>query len=300
MRPKILAGVEMGGTKCVCILGTGPSDIRGQEIIPTGEPEATLGAISEVLDCWNSKFGEIAALGVASFGPLDLRRSSSTYGRIGVTAKERWIDIDLAAHFRKRFSGPVEFSTDVIGAALAEGRWGKAQGLTDFAYVTIGTGVGVGLIAAGKPILGCHHPELGHMRIVRLPGDLWPGSCRFHGDCVEGLVSGPAIQARVGYSAADLSADSPIWESIAYVLGQLAQTLLLAAAPQRILIGGGVVNTRPHLFPRIRHYLATSLNGYLDIEEVTCGLDDFLGPPGLGASAGPLGALALAADTLSG
>jgi fructokinase len=167
-------------------------------------------------------------------------------------------------------------------------------------HVTIGTGVGVGLIAAGKPILGCHHPELGHVRIARFPGDLWPGNCRFHGDCVEGLVSGPAIQARVGHSAADLSADSPIWESIAYVLGQLAQTLLLAVAPQRILIGGGVVNTRPHLFPRIRHYLATSLNGYLDIEEVTRGLDDFLGPPGLGASAGPLGALALAADTLSG
>ncbi|MFI4865879.1 MAG: ROK family protein [Steroidobacterales bacterium] len=291
------AGVEMGGTKCVCILGTGPKDIRAQEVLPTGDPAPTLGAIAQVLERWQATLGKFEAIGVASFGPLDLHRHSRTYGRIGTTPKERWTGTDLAGFFSERFTVPVGFSTDVIGAALAEGRWGSARGLTDYAYVTVGTGVGVGMVAGGSPVLGCHHPELGHVRVVRFAGDDWPGSCRFHGDCVEGLASGPAIEARSGGSTVNLPENSPIWDTVAHALGQLAHILVVSVAPQRILIGGGVLSAQPHLFPRIRYCLATSLNGYLDIPQVTSGLELYIGPPGLGTRAGPLGALALAVDT---
>jgi fructokinase len=297
MPSAILAGVEMGGTKCVCILGTGPDDIRAQEIVPTRDSASTLGAIAEVLERWNAGLGSIEAIGVASFGPLDLRRDSRTYGRIGATPKQRWTGVDLAGFFVDRFRLPVGFTTDVIGAALAEGRWGDARGLTDYAYVTVGTGVGVGMIAAGRPVLGCHHPELGHVRVVRRPGDAWPGNCRFHGDCVEGLAAGPAIEARSGGSATALSENSPVWDTVAHALGQLAHILAVSVAPQRILMGGGVLNAQPHLFPRVRSCFASSLNGYLDIPELTSGLERYIGPPGLGTRAGPLGALAVAMDT---
>jgi fructokinase len=291
------AGVEMGGTKCVCILGTGPEDIRAQEVLPTGDPATTLGAIAQVLERWQAALGKFEAIGVAAFGPLDLRRDSRTYGRIGTTPKERWTGTDLAGFFSERFSVPVGLTTDVIGAALAEGSWGSARGLTDYAYITVGTGVGVGMVAGGSAVLGCHHPELGHVRVVRFAGDDWPGSCRFHGDCVEGLASGPAIEARSGGSTVNLSENSPIWDTVAHALGQLAHILVVSLAPQRILIGGGVLSAQPHLFPRIRSCLATSLNGYLDIPQVTSGLELYIGPPGLGTRAGPLGALAVAVDT---
>ncbi len=293
----MFAGVEMGGTKCVCILGSGPNDIRAEEVLPTRDPTTTLESIAQVLERWYSGVGKFGAIGVASFGPLDLHGRSRSFGRIGTTPKERWTGVDLAGFFSRRFSVPVGFSTDVIGAAMAEGLWGAAGGLTDYAYITVGTGVGVGMVVAGKPVLGCHHPELGHVRVVRRAGDDWPGSCRFHGDCVEGLASGPAIEARSGVAPADLPDDSPIWDTVSHALGQLTHILAVSVAPQRILIGGGVLSGRPQLFPRIRRCLSTSLNGYLDIPEVTSGLDRYIGPPGLGTRAGPLGALALALDT---
>jgi fructokinase len=296
----MFAGVEMGGTKCVCILGTGPDDIRAQEVVPTRDPAATLGVIAQLLEHWHASHGGLQAIGVAAFGPLDLRRGSDSFGRIGATPKALWSGVDLAGFFRQRFAVPLGFTTDVIGAALAEGRWGAARGLSDYAYVTVGTGIGVGLVVAGKPVLACHHPELGHVRVVRLLGDDWPGSCRFHGDCVEGLASGAAIEARSGGAAASLPEHSPIWNMVAYALGQLAHILVLSVAPERILIGGGVLSARPHLFPRIRACLASSLNGYLDIPEVNSALDRYIGPPALSARAGPLGALALAMDTDAG
>jgi fructokinase len=292
----VRVGVELGGTKCVCTLGTGPDDIRAQQVFPTRDPHTTLGAIADLIDQWRGTFGEPATLGVAAFGPLDLRRDSPTYGRIGATPKELWRYFDLLGFFRQRYAVPVGLSTDVIGAALAEARWGAARGLSDHAYVTVGTGVGVGLVAAGKPLIGCHHPEMGHVRVPRLAGDEWPGSCPFHGDCVEGLASGPAIQARCGKPGAAVAADDPVWDTVAEALAQLAQVLTLSVSPQRILIGGGVMATRPDLFPRIRARLARSLNGYLGIHEVTDGLDRYIAVPGLGDRAGPLGALAVAAE----
>ncbi len=295
MRPQIWAGVELGGTRCNCLLGTGPEDIRAREALPTRDPATTLCAIARVLERWQEPFGAPSAIGLASFGPLELRQGAPGYGRIGATPKPGWQGVDLRDFFAERFDAPVRVTTDVIGAALAEGRWGGARGLADFAYVTVGTGVGVGLIVGGRPVVGCHHPELGHARLARLAGDAWPGSCPFHGDCIEGLASGPAIEARSGRAAASLPAESAVWDTVTHALAQLVQTLVLSVAPRRILMGGGVLSARPYLFPRIRRSLELSLNGYLSIEEVGSGLDRYVVPPGLGPLAGPLGALAAAA-----
>jgi len=293
----LLAGVELGGTKCVCLAGTGPDDIRARVSLPTGsDAAATLARIADVLGELRAAHGPFAALGVASFGPLELRRGRPGYGRIELTPKEGWSRVDVLGFFRQRFAGPVGLTTDVIAAALAEGRWGAARGLEDFVYVTVGTGIGAGVIAAGRVLIGEHHPELGHIRIVRAAGDAWPGNCRFHGDCLEGLASGPAIAARSGAAPADLPADSPVWDLVAHALAQLAHTLVLTLAPQRILIGGGVALAQLGLLPRVRAALRTSLGGYLELEQLGKGLEQFLVSPGLGALAGPLGALAVAAD----
>ena len=291
------AGVELGGTRCRCILGTGPADIRAEAEIPTRDPASTLPAIAEVLQLWRTRFGAPAALGLASFGPIDLRRDSPAFGQMGATPKPGWQRVDLLRFFTARMGTPVRLTTDVIGAALAEGRWGDAQDLADFAYVTVGTGVGVGLIVGGRAVIGCHHPELGHIRIARLTGDAWPGSCAFHGDCVEGLASGPAIEARTGVRADQLPASHPAWDTVAHALAQLAQALVLAVSPRKIIMGGGVLSTQPHLFPMIRSALVASLHGYLELPELARGIDRYIVPPALGARAGSLGALAIAADT---
>jgi fructokinase len=293
---KLLAGVELGGTKCVCILGTGPDDVRAQERLPTGEREETLRQIEAVLERWRGQFGPMRALGIASFGPVDLKPGSPTYGFITSTSKHGWRDTDVANRLGRKLGVPVGFDTDVNGAALAEGRWGAAQGLADFAYVTVGTGIGVGSIVRGRPIFGMNHTELGHIRVVRQAGDPFAGVCTFHGDCIEGLASGPAIEARAGRPASQLPPEHPAWDHVAHGLGQLMHTIVLTTAPQRIFLGGGVLSAQSHLFERIRAELKRSLNGYVEGAELEVGLAQYLVPPGLGTMSGPLGALALAAD----
>jgi fructokinase len=293
----LLCGVELGGTKCVCLLGSHPDDIRARTALPTGtDPDETLREIAAVLRTWKVTYGPFGAIGLASFGPLDLRAGSRSFGHIVSTVKPGWGGVDIVGPLGRIHGVPVGFNTDVNGAALAEGRWGSARNLADFAYVTVGTGVGVGLIVGGQPVFGCNHCELGHVRIARRPGDLWPGICPFHGACVEGLASGPAIAARAGRSAEDIPDDSPVWELAAHALSQLFHTMVLATAPRRILVGGGVVQARPQILGHVRRLLIESLNGYLDLEELSGGIDRYVVPPGLGALAGPLGALALAAD----
>jgi fructokinase len=295
----LLGGVELGGTKCVCLIGTGPDDIRVRGSVPTGnDPLATMIRIEEILRDGMAVHGPIRALGIASFGPLDLSRQSPTYGCITSTGKPGWRDTPVAAPLAHAFEVPVGFDTDVNGAALAEGRWGAAKGFADFAYVTVGTGVGVGLMVNGCLAHGFGHPELGHMRIARRRGDNWKGTCAFHGDCVEGLASGVAIAARAGVAADQLPAESPIWALVAHALAQLLHTLVLATAPRRILIGGGVVHERPQLLEQLRGQLIASLHGCLDLDELTGAIDRYVVSPGLGSLAGPLGALALAADAL--
>jgi fructokinase len=291
----LLGGVELGGTKCVCLIGTGPDDVRVRISVPTGnDPHATLCRIEEVLRNGMALHGPIQALGIASFGPVDLARQSPTYGHITATVKPGWSHTSVAARLARAFGVPVGFDTDVNGAALAEGRWGAAKDLADYAYVTVGTGVGVGLVVNGRLAHGLGHPELGHIRIARKSGDTWHGACAFHADCVEGLASGVAIAARTGMPANSIAADSPVWELVAHALSQLLHTLVLTTAPRRILIGGGVVQARPELLQQVRQELTSSLNGYLDLDRLTGGIDRYVVPPGLGALAGPLGALALA------
>jgi fructokinase len=288
-----VASVELGGTKCVCLLGSGPNGIIDRVRIPTGAPEATLTAIESVLDEWRGSPHPFAAIGIAAFGPLDLDPGSPTWGHVGATPKPGWRGVDLAGRLGRRFCVPTGFDTDVDGAALAEGRWGAACGLADYAYVTVGTGIGVGLVAHGRPVGGFSHPEAGHIRVARSPGDGWPGSCPFHGDCVEGLASGPAIAARIGRPAADAAPDDPVWPLVADALAQLFHSLALIAAPRLILAGGGVMESQPQLFPMVRAALRRSLADYVALPE-----GDYVVPPGLGAMAGPCGGLALAHDAL--
>jgi fructokinase len=289
------AGVELGGTKCVIMLARGPEDIVERETVPTTSPEKTLGAIEQVLVRWRSEAG-FAALGIASFGPLDLDPQSLTYGRIASTPKSGWSGLDVLGRLQRAAAVPTALDTDVNGAALAEMRWGSGRGFDDFAYVTVGTGVGIGLMVDGKPTRGFAHCELGHIRVARLAGDAFAGSCPFHGDCVEGLAAGPSLIARAGPDRANaLATDDPLWDSVAWALAQLCHAIVCAAAPRAIAIGGGVIDNNPHLLGRIEHMLIESLNGYMQLP----GGAPYVRAPALGRDAGPLGAIVLAMYALA-
>lgn len=288
----LVAGVELGGTKCVCVLGTGPDDIRAEARIATISPVETMDAIDEVLRRWKDKHG-FRALGVASFGPLELDPAAPDHGHIVNTPKPGWSGVDVLGRAR-RWGVPIGFDTDVNAAAFAEGRWGGARGLTSFVYVTIGTGIGVGAIVGGRAIHGLGHTEAGHLRVGRLTASAFGGVCPYHGDCVEGLASGPAIAARAGFPAETLTRSDPIWDEVVFVLAGLFHNLVLTVAPERILIGGGIGMGQPHLLPRIRTALIESLSGYAQAQRLAAGIDRFLAQPALGHRAGPLGALALA------
>jgi fructokinase len=289
----LVAGVELGGTKCVLTLAAGPGRPAARRIVPTAEPDETLAAIGAVLTGWWEDPG-FASLGIASFGPLCLDPASPGFGTVAETPKPGWRGAPVLARLADPFPVPVAFDTDVNGAALAERLWGTGRGLDDFAYVTVGTGIGVGLIVDGEPIRGFAHCELGHVRPARLPGDDWPGACLYHGDCVEGLASGTAIEKRLGLaSAADLPSDHVVWDGVAHALAQLCHVLVCAAAPRRIAIGGGVIAGRPELLARIEPLLEASLAGYMLLPD-----PPYVCAPGLGEEAGPLGPIAMALAAL--
>jgi fructokinase len=288
----LFAGVELGGTKCVCTLAYGPDAIVDQHTVPTTTPSETLPAICAILSDWERDHG-FAAIGIASFGPLDLDLKSDNYGRIAATNKPGWPGADVRGILSARFAVPIGFDTDVNGAALAEIRWGSGQGLSDFAYVTVGTGVGVGLIVHGQPTRGIGHSELGHIRVPRLAADQVQSACSYHDDCVEGLASGPALLARLdGRSPSDLSPDDPVWNPIVHTLAAMCHALVCATGPYRVAMGGGVVSGQPHLLDRINTALIDSLAGYMPLP----GNGDYVVAPRLGDLAGPLGSIALAAN----
>lgn len=286
----IYAGVELGGTKCVAILARGPGDVLARETVPTTTPDETLTRLGAILERWRAE-QPYAALGIASFGPVDLDTRSSTHGHITSTPKPGWSGTDVLGPLRSAVAVPAAFDTDVNGAAFAEMRWGSGQGFDDFAYITVGTGVGVGLIVNGAPTRGFAHCELGHIRVPRIAGDGFPGSCPFHGDCVEGLAAGPSLIARVGADqVAELGSDDPVWQSVAWAIAQMCHAIVCTAAPRAIAIGGGVMERQPHLLARVERMLVESLAGYMRLPSG----EAYLRTPALGADAGPLGAIALA------
>lgn len=285
---EVFGGIEAGGTKFVCGIGTGPEDLQVCRI-PTTTPEATVAAVVDFFR--HKENSRVRAIGIGSFGPVDLDRNSPTFGHITSTPKARWRNCDLAGAVRSRLGVPVGFDTDVNAAALAESRWGAARGLRDFLYMTIGTGIGGGAIVHGQVLHGMVHAEMGHIRIPHDPArDPYPGCCPFHGDCLEGLASGPAMQARWGAPALDLPADHPGWALEAHYLALGLANLTVTLSPRRILLGGGVMQ-QPHLFDLIRQELARVLGGYVQHGDVL--------PPRLGGRAGVLGGLVLAENAFT-
>ncbi len=283
----LLAGVELGGTKCLAVLGRA-GELLDRRRFETQGPADTLNRLVEQLADWHERH-TVEAIGIAAFGPIAVDPAREDLGTIGVTPKPGWSGVDVVAPFR-RLRLPIAVDTDVNGAALAETLWGAGQGLSDLAYVTVGTGIGAGLIVQGKPVHGRWHPEAGHLRLHRLPGDDFPGLCPFHRDCVEGLVAGPAVEARTGRRGEDLPADHPVWTLVGTQLGALAATLRLTVSPQRVLFGGGIPIGQPQLLPIIRSAAAEQLAGYLGPPDE----EDAIQFAGLGRDAGPLGTIALA------
>ena len=290
----LVGAIEGGGTKFVCAVGHSAQRILEQRIIPTASPEATLQAVAEFFATAQTEHGRIGAFGLASFGPLDLRVGSATYGRLMATPKPGWSGTDLVGALTRRFAVPVYIDTDVSAAALAELQLGAGRDVRSLAYVTVGTGIGGGFAPNAWSGMQLLHPEIGHLRVLRHPRDRdFPGTCPFHGDCLEGLASGPAIRARWGADLTQLGASLAAAPIIADYLGQLAAAIALMMSPQRIVFGGGVM-TGGALLPQIRGVVREQLHDYLGPLNDSGALDRYICGPGLGDRAGLAGAFLLA------
>ena len=275
------AGIEAGGTKFVCAAGTCPDDLDSSEV-PTTTPEETIRAACAFFQTRLP----LGAIGIGSFGPIDPNPQSPTFGWITTTPKLAWRNFDFAGAIRKSLGIPVAFDTDVNAAAIGEHRWGAAQSLDTFLYITVGTGIGGGALANGRPLHGKTHPEMGHVRIPRDPRrDPFPGNCPYHHDCLEGLAAAPAIEARWNTPPHLLPAGHPAWELEAEYLALGIVNWILALSPQRVILGGGILSHEP-LLPLVRTKVHALLNNYIDPPEIV--------PPALGRRAGVLGAIALA------
>jgi fructokinase len=266
---------------------------------PTSTPDQTLKWAVGVLKTFEQEYGRLDAIGIAAFGPIDLRPASPTYGRLLRTPKPQWSDAAILDPVRRVFDVPVALASDVEGAALAEGLIGAAQGAELFAYMTVGTGIGAGIISKGEPLRGVVHPEIGHIAVPRQPADDFPGGCPFHGDCLEGMASGPAIAGRWGRPAEELTG-ALRQKAMSMEAGYLAaglRSIVFSFAPERIVIGGGVGLT-PGLIPRVRKVLTEDLGGYPGVVDFT--QSGFIRAARLGGMAGPAGSIALAQRALTG
>jgi fructokinase len=283
-------GIETGGSKWECAIGSGPDDLLAVETIPTTTPAETIGRAVAFFE----REGPVEAIGIGSFGPVDPKPSSPTWGYITTTPKPGWAHTDVGQEIRRRLSVPVAFDTDVNAAALGEHRWGACQGLDTFCYITVGTGIGGGGMAGGKRLHGLLHPEFGHMRIPHdLDADPFPGVCPYHGDCWEGLASGRAIEARWGRPAASLDGDQAVWALEAGYLALGLVSVMCVLSPERIVIGGGVAH-HDGLLTLVQRDVLELMNGYLEASAVIDDIADYITLPGLGLQAGVLGAIALA------
>ena len=292
----LYGGIEAGGTKWVCAVAAGPDEVVAHTAFPTTSPDETLGRAIEFF----RQQPALAALGIGSFGPIDVADGSPTWGFITTTPKPHWANVDVVGAMRRAFDLPIGWDTDVNAAAYGEYRWGAGQGLESLAYLTIGTGIGAGVMVNGALLHGLLHPELGH---VLLPHDRardpFDGVCPFHGDCLEGLAAGPALGKRWGQPAETLPADHPAWELEAHYLALALVNLICTLSPQRIIMGGGVMQ-QPQMFPLIRREVAALLNGYLAAPALRPDSESYIVPPGLGTRSGMLGAIALAERALAG
>lgn len=284
MKP-LFAGIDAGGTAFKCIVAAGPDQILAEHKVPVTTPGETLALCAAFF----REHQQVAALGIASFGPIERNRAAAAYGRITTTPKPGWANTDVVGYFAAALKLPIAFDTDVNGALLAEHRWGAAQGFGNAVYITIGTGIGVGAMCEARLLHGAMHPEAGHMRVAKLPGDHFAGVCPFHGDCVEGLASGPALAARLGCDAAAVGDHHAIWQTLSHYWASLCMNLALCYSPERIVLGGGVMQ-RTSLSAIIRASTNAQLHGYL------AGFDaaTVIQPAALGQRAGALGAIALA------
>ena len=295
LRMTLVGGIEAGGTKFVCALGTGPNDLRATARVPTTTPHETL---ARCIAFFRDHSEPVAAVGIACFGPIDLGPRSPTYGYITTTPKIAWRNVDIRGIVARALGVPVAFETDVNAAAIGEHRYGAARGASNVLYVTVGTGIGGGVIVHGQPVHGLLHPELGHILIPHdAVEDPFPGVCPAHGDCLEGLASGPAIEQRWGIPGRELPGDHPAWVLEAHYLALAVSTSIYTLSPERIVLGGGVMEQQ-QLFPLIRERVRQLLNGYLDSPEVGARIDAYIVPAGLGSNAGVLGAIALAQDAI--
>lgn len=285
-------GIESGGTKWVCAVGTGPDDLQAVERFPTTTPAET---IARAVAFFQPYRHDLRAIGIGTFGPVALNPAAPHYGFITTTPKPGWQFADLVGPLQQEFSVPMGFDTDVNAAALGEHCWGVAQGLDTFVYFTIGTGIGGGAMVNGSLLHGLLHPEMGHMLLPldeREP-DGFAGICPFHGHCLEGLACGPALERRWRARAETLPPAHPAWALEAHYLALGVVNAISLLSPQRVILGGGVAG-QPHLFPLIRHEVQQLLNDYLKVPQITDYIDEYIVPPGLADRAGVLGALALA------
>jgi fructokinase len=293
----LFGGIEAGGTKFVCAVGSGTEDFLDEIRFPTTTPEETIG---RAIEFFLSQTEPVAAIGVGTFGPVDPNPKSPRFGYITTTPKPGWANTDFVGALRKAFDVPIGFDTDVNAAALGEHYWGAAQGLNTFLYLTIGTGIGGGAMVEGNLLHGLIHPEMGH---IHLPHDLqhdpYGGFCPYHGDCFEGLAAGPAIEGRWGQRAEALPADHPAWELEAEYIALALSSFITILSPQKIILGGGVMEV-PKLFLMVREKTLNILNGYVQMPEILEKIESYIVPPGLGNKAGVLGSIALARKAFQG
>lgn len=290
----LYGGIEAGGTKFICAVGTDVDHIQAKIRVDTTVPEETFRRCMQFFRRAQEEFGPISALGIASFGPLNPNPHSHGYGCITTTPKKGWNNTDFMGYFHRALGVPVGFDTDVTGSALGEGRWGAAQGLRDFMYITVGTGIGGGIISNGRVVHGLVHPEVGHILIRKDDTkDPFPGNCPYHHDCLEGLSSGVAMQDRWKVDVSQLPSDHPAWELESDYLAQAVTSFVLLCSPERIILGGGVMK-QEFLFPMIRKKVLQLLNGYVQHEAILQHIDEYIVPPKLGDLSGVSGAFVLA------
>ncbi len=270
---KLYGAIEAGGTKFLCAVGSSPDDIIAEVRIETDTPEKTFAAC---LEFFKSQ-PPISALGICSFGPLDLDKNSPTYGSITATPKPHWSNAPMRKVFEEALKVPVVVETDVNGAALAESLWGAGKGLNNIVYFTVGTGIGGGIVTNGNMVHGLVHPEMGHFLVRRHPEDKFPGRCPFHRDCLEGMASGPAIKDRWGVTAGQIGDNELALDIEGYYLAQGAMVAALTVSPQRIIFGGGVMN-QSKLFPIVRRHFVELLQGYIASPAVTKDIDQYIVP----------------------